>query len=200
MTNLIGGAPSQLLQSAMTGAGPLDPKAIPRSPIMCALAADYAGADSATAQKAFNASTAGTVQLRGDTAYEFEMLLMITRAAGTTSHTTGILFAGTATLTSINYVAQVSNPTGNILAAVSQIRGDAATEVVLTAANTSATENLAIKVRGVIRIANGGTLIPQFKYSSAPGGVPTVKANSFIKLVPLGDVDDDLAATVGVWS
>jgi hypothetical protein len=200
MSNLIGGAPSQLLQSAMTGAGPLDPKAIPRAPIMCALAADYVGADSSTAQRVFNASSTGAVQLRGDTAYEFEAVYMITRAAGTTSHTTGVLFAGTATLTSINYVAQVSNPTGNILAAVSQIRGDAATEVVLTAANTSATENLAIWVRGVMRIANGGTLIPQFKYSAAPGGAPTVKANSFIKLTPVGDVDDDLAATVGVWS
>lgn len=200
MTNIVGGAPSQLLQSAMSGAGPLDPKAIPRSPIMCALAADYAGADSATAQRVFNASTTGAVQLRGDTAYEFEMLLMITRAAGTTSHTSGILFAGTATFTSINYLAQVSNPTGNVLGAVNQIRGDAATETVLTAANTSATENLHIWVRGVMRIANGGTLIPQFKYSSAPGGAPTVKANSFIKLTPVGDVDDDLAATVGVWS
>jgi hypothetical protein len=198
MTNFVGGGADQWPNAGLAGRPRED---LPRVPLFCALAADYAGTDVSTAQKAFNASTNGAVQLRGDTTYEFEMVLAITRAAGTTSHTTGILFGGTATFTSISYLAQVSNPTGNVLGAVSQIRGDVATEVVLTAANTSATENLGIRVRGVMRIANGGTLIPQFKYSAAPGGAPTVKANSFIRLTPVGDVqDDDAITTVGVWS
>ena len=56
--------------------------------------------------------------------YEFEAEFIITRAAGATSHTTALLFGGTATLTSLRYFADVSNPNGNALAAVQLIYGE----------------------------------------------------------------------------
>lgn len=160
------------------------------------LAADRTGNDSATAQPVFG-SAADEVTVAASTTYEFEAVYWITRAAGTTSHTTGVLFAGTATFTAIDYLAQVTNPTGNVLAAVQQIMAAAATETVLTAANTSATENLMIKLRGTMRVNAAGTIIPQFKYSAAPGGVPSVKRDSFFRMWPVGSSSVEIS---GRWS
>ena len=108
-----------------------------------------------------------------------------------------MLFGGTATYTSVRYLAQVTNPTGNALGATQQIVGDVATAVTLTAANTSATENLMIKLKGILRVNGAGTVIPQLQYSAAPGGTPTLKANSYFFLRKLGS---DTAATAGAWT
>lgn len=158
------------------------------------LTSDGIGSDSSTAQVVFST---GSFTAEAATSYEIDALYHITRAAGTTSHTTGILFGGTATYTAIRYLAQVTNPTGNALANVQQIIGAAATEVVLTAANTSSTENLLIKINGIMRVSSGGTIIPQFKYSSAPGGAPTIKQESYFKLRKLGD---NTVSAVGSWA
>lgn len=149
-----------------------------------ALTADITGMDVSTAQDVF---TNGSFNAAAATTYVFDAFYHIVRSAGTTSHTTGVLFGGTATYTSARYLAQVTNPTGNVLGNVQQIVGeDATTEVVLTAANTSATENLMINLKGVIRVNGAGTLTPQFKYSASPGGAPTMKANSYFRLRKLG--------------
>lgn len=160
------------------------------------LTADRTGSDVDTAQAVFG-SGADALTLAADTTYEFEALYWITRAAGTTSHTTAVLFGGDATFVSLAYLAQVTNPTVNTLANVQQQMASSATAQTLTAANTSATENLMIRLKGIIRCDAGGTLIPQFKYSAAPGGAPTVKANSFFKVRKIGT---DTVATVGAWA
>jgi hypothetical protein len=80
---------------------------------------------------------------------------------------------------------------------VQQIVGEAATETVLTAANTSATENLMIKINGIIRVSGAGTVIPQFKYSAAPGGAPSIKANSYFKFRKLGT---NVIESAGSWA
>jgi microcystin degradation protein MlrC len=61
-----------------------------------------------------------------------------------------------------------------------------ATNSPVTAANVVATENLRIYVFGNFAVNVGGTLIPQFQYSAAPGGVPTVKRGSFFTLWLIG--------------
>ena len=80
----------------------------------------------------------------------------------------------------------IANPTGNVIGAMNAIRGETGANLVLTAANTVATENIRIRLNGVIRTNAGGTLIPQFQYSAAPGGAPTIRRNSYIRLRPLG--------------
>lgn len=159
--------------------------------------ADAARADVATAQNVFDAAF-DTVTLEAATTYEFEALYFITRAAGVTSHTTGFLFGGTATFTSIDYLVDVSNPTGNILSAASQLWVSVATLVAATAANVSATENIRARLRGTIRCLAAGTLIPQFQYSAAPGGAPTVKNNSSFRLWPVGT--NTAGSAGGNWS
>lgn len=161
-----------------------------------ALTADFVGTDVATAQPFF--STAQDVlTVSASTSYEFEANISMSRAAGTTSHTIGILFGGTATFTSIGYVADTTSTTGNVLGTTSSIFGVVATTTVVTAASTTATENNVIKLKGIMRINVAGTIIPQFIFSAAPGGVPTIRANSYFKLTPLGT---NTVASVGNWS
>jgi hypothetical protein len=167
--------------------------------ITCVLAANYTLTDTATAQKVFNSSTNGAVTLDAATTYQLDALYLLTNT-GTTSHTWGTLFAGAATLTSIAYRAAAHTSTGNTLTAVSEIYATAATELVVTAASTSATENVIIKIDGTVRVNAAGTFIPQIKASAAPsGGVQTMLANSYIRLRPIGS-NTVAIVPAGSWS
>lgn len=161
------------------------------------LSADFTGTNVNTAQPVFNASTNGAITLAASTTYQFEMQLIMTRAAGTTSHTIATLFGGTATLTSIAYQVSATSSTGNVLSAPSSIYATAATATTVTAASTSATENNIIFISGVVRVNAAGTFIPQIQFSAAPGGAPTFLKNSYIKLIPLGS---NTVAYYGNWS
>jgi hypothetical protein len=45
---------------------------------------------------------------------------------------------------------------------------------------------------GSVLVNVGGTFIPQFQFSAAPGGSPTIQANSYFRLTPV--------TASGVWS
>lgn len=156
---------------------------------------DTGGANVNTAQPWF--PTAGAVTLPANTAYEFEGTLILSRAAGSTSHTTGVLFGGSASLTSIEYAADCKTGDANDLQPISGFFSSVATLFTLKAASTSTTEQTIIRVRGVVRIGTAGTLIPQFQYSVAPGGAPTVKRGTYFRLTPLGL---DTVTSSGPWA
>lgn len=160
------------------------------------LTSDQAGSNVNTAQPLFPVGN-GALTVQSSTTYEFEAEAILTRAAGTTSHTVALLFGGTATFTSMRNMIDVSNPSGNALGTVSRIYVTGAGSVTVTGANTSATENVCIRMSGIMRINAGGTVIPQFQYSAAPGGAPTVLANSFFRARPIGD---NTVQAVGNWS
>jgi hypothetical protein len=132
--------------------------------------------------------------------YQFEEMIILTNT-GTTSHTWSVLFGGTATFTRINYLARAYTATANALTALSSIFASVASAVAVTAASTSATENVQIELRGVMTINAGGTVIPQIKASAQPGasGTPgvTIKAGSFFRCWPIGAA---ATAAVGNWS
>lgn len=157
---------------------------------------DFVGTNVNTAQPVFDTAQ-DVLTVPASTSYMFEAVYHITRAAGVTSHTTAVLFGGTATFTSINYLAESTTTTGNVLGAMSAIRADAATAVVVTAASTSATENIMVKLTGMMRVNGAGTVIPQIIYSAAPGGTPTFVKNSFITLYPVGT---NTVVSVGNWA
>lgn len=160
------------------------------------LSADDAGGQNvATAQPWF--PTAGGVTVAGNTTYRMQGLLVISRAAGAVSHTIGMLFAGTATLTSIQYVAETNVGETEALLPESRVTSRVATNTAVTAASTTATEQKQIALNGIVRINGAGTFIPQFIYSAAPGGTPTIKANSFFRLTPMGD---GAVVSAGVWA
>jgi len=161
------------------------------------LTTDYVGSNVSTAQQVFNSPAGGIITLPASTSYFLEGIYYITRAAGTTSHTLSTLFALGGTLTSIAYTADTTSTTGNTLGTVSRIYATAATATVVTAASTSATENITVVIRGVVRTNTAGTFVPQIQYSAAPGGVPTILTNSYLRLFPIGT---NTVASVGNWS
>jgi len=160
-----------------------------------ALSADEAGQNVNTAQPWF--PTSGAVALKASTLYTFEGYLRLSRAAGVTSHTLSLLFGGSVVISNIAYQAQVN--TGDVVTngAMNQTAIEVATATVVKAASTSATEQVVVKVQGVLRTGTAGTLIPQFLYSAAPGGAPTVLRNSNFKLYIMGASSD---VSKGTWS
>ena len=163
------------------------------------LAANQTGTNVNTAQPWFPGGGATGITLPATTSYFFEGHLSLSRSAGTTSHTLALLFGGAATITSINYVATITdiNGTASVLAASQTIEGTVATATVITAATANATQFNTIYVRGIVRINGAGTFIPQFIYSAAPGGAPTIQANSYFRMYPIGT---NAVLNVGNWS
>jgi hypothetical protein len=157
------------------------------------LDADATGTNVNTAQPWF--PTSGAVSVEAGARYWIEGQLRLSRSAGTTSHTTGLLWAGTATLTYITYRAIVN--TGDVVTniAANQTAIEVATNTVVKAASTSASEQIAVNIHGMVQINAAGTLIPQFQYSSAPGGAPTVIKGTFLLLTKLA-----AGATRGTWA
>lgn len=145
-------------------------------------------------------STNGAVTVAAGTAYGFEEFLWWTNT-GTTSHTWSVLFGGAATLTRIVQNIQATTSTGAALTAVSQIPASVATATVITAASTSATENVVVLNKGIITVNAGGTLIPQIIASARPGqtGTPGVTAQpgSYFRIWPIGAA---AGIVIGNWS
>jgi hypothetical protein len=130
------------------------------------------------------------------TAYEIEMIAGIS-TTGATSNALGLSFGGTATLTSIGYLATTTNQaTSHVtISNAQQIYVQTAANVNVTAAVAAATFRN-ISVRGVIRVNAAGTLIPQCAYSAAPGAAPIVAINSYVKLTPIGT---NTETSLGSW-
>lgn len=156
------------------------------------LDSDGTGSNVNTAQPWF--PTAGGVRLAAGR-YFFWGLLRLSRAAGTTSHTTALLFGGTASLTAIHWRGKAKTGDANDLQGWSGFWSDAATALVLKAASTSATEQSMFEVMGSVLVGTAGTLIPQFQYSAAPGGAPSILAGSYFHLFPAGAL-----TSAGTWS
>ena len=165
------------------------------------LVADYTLTDGSAAQQVFNGTTNGAVTLPASTAYMIDAVYYLTNT-GTTSHTWAILFGGTATITAAGTMLRVDGytATSNALTSTSTIYVSGASissATVVTAASTSATENVVISMRGRININAAGTLIPQIKASAQPNGTEKILAGSFIALWPIGA---NTATSVGNWS
>lgn len=152
---------------------------------------DTGGALSAAAQPWF--PTAGAVTIAANTTYFFEGVLNLT--TGATTHTTGTLFGGTATIASIMYEAILSSAAANTMVAPTHDGIDVATVIVLNATSTAV--NTRIAVQGTVRFTTAGTFIPQFQFSANPTTTVTVKRNSFFRLWPIGD---NTVTSVGTWA
>lgn len=174
--------------------------------VMGALSTDYTLTNGTAAQKAFNIGTNGAIALPIATSYLLEALYMITNT-GTTSHTWATLFAASngLTLTALDYeiIARsgiTSQLTLTAESSASQSNGSTTpptTALVATTASVSATENVLIDIRGILRVNAGGNLIPQVQLSAAPGGTQKMLRGSYIKLTPFGS---NTATNLGSWS
>jgi hypothetical protein len=159
-----------------------------------------AGLVGANATGAQNALGVG-VTLSASTVYQYEAFLVMFKTAGSTSHNMSFGFGGTATNNNILTAISALEVTGG--SGVNQagylsywINTTAAT--VVTGAMGAASKSVAMKISGTISINAGGTLIPQYTLSAAPGGAYTTQAGSYFLIYPIGASGAN--TSVGTWA
>lgn len=143
------------------------------------------------------------VTLSSSTVYAFEALYYLTKTAGTTSHTMGIGFGGTATLNKILYLANGYDGTTAINNRVASSAFDLvlinqAANTTITGASTAASASVLSILKGTVSINVGGTFIPQYTLSAAPGGVYSTIAGSYFLIYPISQSDSN--TSVGTWA
>ena len=160
------------------------------------LNADYVGTNVATAQSIFGVG----VTLSASTVYEFEYYMVLNKTAGTTGHTISIGFGGTATVnnilvafTYVNFAAGLPNGGAANHAASTSVSPVAVFTVTAAAAQSSL-----LLLKGTVSINAGGTFIPQYTLSAAPGGAYSTLTGSYIRINPLSA--SGAATNVGTWA
>lgn len=157
-----------------------------------------AGANSTAVQSVLGAG----VTLNSSTVYRFNAVYALSKTAGATSHTISTLFGGTATLTNITYglaaVAKLASSYTTVLAPTNSSFIQAATSTVITGALANATIQLITYLSGSVSINAGGTFIPQYQLSAAPGGAYTSAIGSYFEIWPVGQTGSN--TSIGVWA
>ena len=141
------------------------------------------------------------VTLSASTVYEFEMIVPLSKTAGTNSHTVALGFGGTASINNIAYQAYNSlSPTA--FSTVEQTTTasfiQTATSSVLTSNSTAAFRSYVFLLKGTVSINAGGTFIPQYTLSAAPGGAYSTAIGSFIRIAPVSASGSN--TSVGAWA
>jgi len=158
----------------------------------------YVGSNATGAQSIFGVG----VTLSASTVYEFEMIVAVSKSAGTTSHTFGVGFGGTASVNNIGYRLNVQNPSGTSFTVVAiadyAMFVQTASNTVITGAQTSANLFISFVIKGTVSINAGGTFIPQYTLSAAPGGAYSTAIGSFIRIAPVSASGSN--TSVGAWA
>jgi hypothetical protein len=162
-----------------------------------ALDSALAGANGTSAQNILGVGCT----VSASTYYEFEGVFNFSKAAGTTSHTFGLLFGGTATLNKIGYQITGDSSTVSFTSGFGTRFGVApqvATAITAYSGLTSAAQFLIFYVRGIVSINAGGTFTPQYILGTAPGGAYSTAAGSFFRIAPIGASGANVS--VGTWA
>jgi hypothetical protein len=157
--------------------------------------AAYVGSNVNTAQSVFGVG----VTLATATVYAFEGVYLFTKTVGGTNHSVGTGFGGTATLNNIGYnafgyvagTAQSGSNIGFLLAT-------SATATAVTSNHSGATAFSTVQVKGTVSVSGGGTFIPQYILSAAPGGAYSTAIGSYFMIYPIGTSGSN--TSVGAWS
>lgn len=141
------------------------------------------------------------VTVSASTTYQFEALVLLTKTAGSSSHTVATLFGGTATVNNIGYnlvyaFASAGSTTPSSAAGTNFFT--VATASVFTNAIVGGSFTVWFQMRGTVSINAGGTFIPQYQLSAAPGGAYTTRIGSFFRLSPIGAAGANVS--VGTWA
>ncbi len=145
------------------------------------VATDFALTAGTGAQAAFP-TTGDVFTLTANTTYEVEGIYYISKS-GTTC-TTSLLFPlTTAVATFIGLNVTAFNAAANTTTAT--LAGTWINQLTATVINATASGEVAIKFKGLLRITTGGTVTPQIQFSAGPT-TPLMKAGSYIKFTPIG--------------
>ena len=135
-----------------------------------------AGANVNTAQNVLGVG----VTLSASTVYAFEAVYALSKAAGTTSHSVGLGFGGTATLNNISYAGVSANNnsafTTDSTTAIGIYVQTASNTTFSNGASTAATIFRTYTLKGTVSVNAGGTFTPQYTLSAAPGGAYTMSS------------------------
>ena len=146
-------------------------------------ASSFTLANSTATQAVFDVPN-DTITLAAATSYIFEGLYLL--QTGATSHFTSMSFVLT--------TATITNITWFVLGTAGNGAGSQATSQTTTFYNSSAggqvigastNSNTLIKFQGVLRVDVGGTMVPNIKFSAAPGSA-SVLLGSYFKIYPVG--------------
>ena len=157
-----------------------------------------AGTNVTTAQNVFGVGCT----LSASTVYAFEAVYAFSKSGGTTSHNFQLLFGGTATINNIAYTfLRASSVTSfTDVSAFNGLGGyiqtAAATAIVTNWASAGA--YFTITLRGTVSVNAGGTFIPQYALSAAPGGAYTTAIGSYFSIYPVGAAGSNVS--VGTWA
>jgi len=159
-----------------------------------------AGANAAGAQNVFGVG----VTLSENTVYSFESYFVMSKSVGTTSHTFSYGFGGTSTtnnalinLTRYGTTSALPLVPTSPASTIFQTRNSTAITVA-SGAQTSAVFTEVVRIDGTVSIATGGTFIPQYQLSAAPGGAYSVQPGSYFLIYPVGSADAN--TSVGTWA
>jgi hypothetical protein len=157
------------------------------------------GTDVNTAQSVFGVG----VTVSGSTVYQFDGIYILNKSAGTTSHTLSVGFGGTATLNNIGYFAQEGDNSTSQTTVMSGSQPNAytflsASQTVVMGARTSAANYVYVIVKGTVSINAGGTFVPQYQLSAAPGGAYTTQIGSYFKMSPMNVSGAN--TSIGTWA
>jgi len=159
----------------------------------------YVGSNSSSAQSIFGVG----VTLSASTQYAFDMAFVLSKSAGTTSHTLALSFNG-GTASFNNFLCQgVYNYGGASFvnganAGASSIGLNTSGSTVVSPAITNATYSQYFMLNGLVSTSTGGTFLPQYTLSAAPGGAYTTYGGSYIRIYPIGASGANIS--VGAWA
>jgi len=159
----------------------------------------YTGQNATGAQSVFGLPNG--VTLAGNTIYQFEGMYALSKSVGTTSAYINLGFGGTATLNNIAYVVSYDfNNTSFINEVGSGFMPFIQTASLTQTSFASTTAAVFYKaiVKGTVSVNAGGTFLPQYSLSAAPGGAYTTAAGSYFKIAPLGAAGSNISN--GTWS
>jgi hypothetical protein len=162
------------------------------------LNADLAGANATGAQNILGVG----VTLSASTVYAFQLQFTLTKSAGATSRTVSCGFGGTATLNNIVY----GGPVGSVNLAYPPALGTAASifdnntaaATVINGASTATASTLSNFFQGTVSVNAGGTFIPQYTLSAAPGGAYSTVAGGYMLIYPISASGAN--TNVGSWA
>lgn len=164
------------------------------------LNSNLAGANATGAQNVYGVG----VTLSSNTVYHFEFYYLLTKSSGATAHTISMSFGGTATVNNILWggmfagqVSAFSNfTTVTSAGAVGAI--DCSTTTGGVVATGATAYNFRAYITGTVSVNAGGTLIPQYSLSAAPGGAYSTQTGSYFLIYPIGAAGSNI--NVGTWA
>jgi hypothetical protein len=165
------------------------------------LDSNYVGANATGAQSIFGVGAT----LSANTVYVFQLQFTLNKTAGATSHNISYGYGGTATVNNVyinlqrvavagsNFPYAITSP---VSVGWQNNNTTASTQATGSIANANAIEYA--QVTGTISINAGGTFIPQYTLSAAPGGAYSTVAGSFCLIYPIGASGSNVS--VGTWA